>query len=100
MSKLIDSFNKYRTGINKYYFTLLVFVLLTFFIGDSTILHRFRYDHKIRELQSEINSYRQQIEDNQVKLNSLRMDNESLERFAREQFLMTKPDEDLYIIMP
>lgn len=100
MRKLIDIFNKYRAGINKYYFTLIVFAVLTFFVGDSTLLHRFRYDKKIRELQSEIKEYRQQIEDNTAKLNSLRMDNESLERFAREQFLMTKPDEDLYIITP
>lgn len=100
MRKLLERLNKYRAGINKYYLTLIIFAVITFFVGDSTLLQRFKYDAKIRELQSEIKEYHRQIEENKEKLNSLRMDDESLEHFAREQFLMTKPDEDLYIITP
>ncbi len=100
MRRFIDFFGKYKGKVNKYYLTLLIFAVVTFFIGDSTLYQRYQYDKKIRQLHSEIREYKQKIEENKAKLNSLKMDNESLERFAREQFLMTKPDEDLYIITP
>ncbi len=70
------------------------------FIGDSTFYKHFQYYKKINELKSDIKIYQNKVKENKDKLNSLHMDNESLERFAREQFLMTKNDEELYIITP
>ncbi|MDR1119480.1 MAG: septum formation initiator family protein [Dysgonamonadaceae bacterium] len=91
---------KNKRRFNKYHITLIIFVVVILFVGDNTLFHRYQYDTRIRELQSEIQSYRQKIETTQAKLNSLQLDNESLERYAREQYLMTKPDEELYIITP
>ena len=42
--------------------------------------------------------YRDEIEANKQKLESLRTDKEGLERFAREVYLMKKPDEDVFVI--
>jgi cell division protein FtsB len=95
-----ETSGKWKGRFNKYHITLIIFVVVIFFMGDNTLLDRYQYDTKIRELQSEIRSYRQKIETTQAKLNSLQLDNESLERYAREQYLMTKPDEELYIIVP
>ena len=102
MRKLKEFINEHKGKVNKYYLTIAIFVVFTFFVGvgDSTIYQRFLYYKKINELRSEISKYQQEIKENTAKLNSLRMDDESLERYAREQFLMTKSDEDLYIIAP
>ncbi len=98
MKKLIDIFNKYRCKINKYWFAFIVFFIITFFIGDSTLQNRYVYDLKINQLEKDIELYRKQKEENLEKLKALHSDNESLEKFAREQFQMTKPDEELFII--
>jgi cell division protein FtsB len=100
MGKLIDFFNKIRNRINKYYFTIAIFFVLAFCIGDSTLYDRYLYDKKINELEKEINTYQKIKDTNIEKMEALHSDNESLERFAREQYQMTKPDEELFIITP
>lgn len=97
MSKLIQWFSK---RINKYVLTLAVFFILTFCIGDSTLYNRYIYDKKINELKKEITMYQEIKDANNEKLNILYSDKESLERFAREQYQMTMPDEELFIIKP
>ena len=86
--------------INKYYVTILVFLVVTFGVGDSTLQKRSAYSQEISHLRSEIEYYKKLKEENTEKLNSLKSDEESLERYAREQFHMKKPNEDLFIITP
>ena len=40
------------------------------------------------------------FENDRNRLNELRTNNENLEKFAREQYLMKKPNEDIFIISP
>lgn len=87
-------------SINKYYVAIFIFLIVTFCIGDSTLQKRYAYDQEINRLQKEIEYYNKLKEENSRKLESLKNDNESLEKYAREQFHMTKPDEDLFIIIP
>ncbi len=89
-----------KIPINKYYITILIFLVVTFCIGDSTLKKRYTYNQEINRLQKEIEYYTKLKNENTEKLNSLKNDSESLERYAREQFNMTKPDEDLFIIIP
>jgi len=91
---------KITNRINKYYLTAGIFFVLTFCIGDSTLYKRYLYDKKISELEKEIETYQKEKETNEAKLKALYSDDESLERFAREEFLMTKPNEELFIIVP
>ena len=86
--------------INKYYITIIIFLVVTFGIGDSNLQKRHAYSQEISRLQSEIEYYKKLKEENTEKLNSLKSDDESLERYAREQFHMKKPNEDLFIITP
>ena len=71
---------------------------LTFVMGDSSLYKRYTYDEKIRSLEKEIKHYQKEIEINSKKLNDLHTDKEGLERFAREEYFMKKPNEDVYII--
>ena len=43
--------------------------------------------------------FSKRIETDRKKLHELKTDNDNLEKFAREQYRMKQPDEDLYIIM-
>lgn len=97
LSFLRNFFSKVKM-INKYYFTGAVFFVIIFLIDDSTLLRRYQYDKQINDLENEITKYTKENEENEQKLKDLKSDNESLERFAREKYLMTKPDEELFVI--
>ena len=86
------------TRINAYWLVTIVFFALTFVMGDSSLYKRYTYDEKIRSLEKEIKHYQKEIEINSKKLNDLHTDKEGLERFAREEYFMKKPNEDVYII--
>jgi len=98
MKKWIDFFNKYRHKVNKYHITIVIFLIVTFFIGDNTFLDGIRYESKIKSLRQDIESCKKENEDKTRQLNALQGDGETLEKFAREQFFMAKPNEDLFII--
>lgn len=98
MSRIKDFYNKYLSRINAYWLVTIVFFALTFVMGDSSMYKRYTYDEKIRSLEKEIKHYQKEIEINSKKLNDLHTDKEGLERFAREEYFMKKPNEDVYII--
>ncbi len=98
MSRIKDFYNKYLSRINAYWLGNIVFFALTFVMGDSSLYKRYTYDEKIRSLEKEIKHYQKEIEINSKKLNDLHTDKEGLERFAREEYFMKKPNEDVYII--
>ncbi|MPL88311.1 hypothetical protein SDC9_34331 [bioreactor metagenome] len=98
MSRLKDFYDRYLSRINKYWLVTILFLGLTFTAGDSNLYKRYVYIKKIQELEKEIKQYKEEIEVNTKKLNDLRTDKEGLERFAREEYLMKKADEDVFII--
>ena len=98
MPRIKDFYNKYLSRINAYWLVTIVFFALTFVMGDSSLYKRYTYDEKIRSLEKEIKHYQKEIEINSKKLNDLHTDKEGLERFAREEYFMKKPNEDVYII--
>ncbi|MDR0743485.1 MAG: septum formation initiator family protein [Tannerella sp.] len=98
MFRLIDFYKKYLAGLNKYWLVTILFLAVTFFIGDSNLYNRYRYDEKIRTLENEIKRYKKEIEQNRKKILELQTDKAGLEQFAREEYLMKKEEEDLFIV--
>ena len=98
MSKIVEFYKKYVAGINKYWLVTILFLLATLFLGDSNLQNRYKYDERIRFLENEINRYKLEIEQNKRKIQELQTDKEGLERFAREEYLMKKENEDLFLI--
>jgi cell division protein FtsB len=98
MKNWVKTFEKYSKKVNKYWIAIIIFAIITFFVGDSTILRRISYNKQIKQLESDIDYYTKEKEKNREKLNAIRSSDESLEKYAREQYLMTKPNEELFII--
>ncbi|MDR0572830.1 MAG: septum formation initiator family protein [Tannerella sp.] len=98
MSRLIDFYRKYLARLNKYWIVAIIFLAVTFFLGDSNLYNRYKYDEKIRFLENEINRYKKELEQNKQKIRELQTDKVGLEQFAREEYLMKKEDEDIFII--
>jgi len=77
---------------------LLVLMVMLFLFSDSSITKRIKYDTQIKNLESQIEFYHQQTEEDKEKLNELQSNKDDLEKFARENYLMKKENEDIFII--
>jgi cell division protein FtsB len=74
-------------------------IIALFFFSDSSIMKWLRYESQIRNLESQIEHYRNRTEIDSRKLQELRSNIQDLEKFARENFLMKRDNEDLFIIV-
>lgn len=77
---------------------MLIIVVFAFFVSESNIFARFGYDAKIMELNGQIEYYKNKTVEDRKKLEQLQSDKEQIEKFARENYLMKKENEDVYII--
>ena len=83
---------------NKYILVITFFCVWMFCFEEYDLITRFKNERKIRKLEREITYYEKEIEQNTKKINELKSSNENLEKFAREQYLMKQPDEDIFIV--
>ncbi|MFT5892078.1 MAG: cell division protein DivIC [Dokdonia sp.] len=82
---------------NKYVLILLIFIVWMFwFDGNSLLIHR-ELNGDIDKLKGNQEHFESKIKEDQDQIQKLE-DKEGIERFAREEYLMKKPDEDIYII--
>ena len=77
---------------------LLFIVIMLFFFSDSNIKKRIDSDREIRSLKNQIEFYRKKTEADKAKLHELRSDKDNLEKFARENYLMKKENEEVFVI--
>ena len=54
MSRIKEFYIKYLSWINAYWLVTIVFLIVTFTVGDSSLYKRYTYDEKIRGLEQEI----------------------------------------------
>mgnify|MGYP002512244276 CR=1 FL=1 len=83
--------------INKYAIALFVFALLFMFFGDHSLIQYLKRAKKMRALEAELVQTQQEIEQAEAVMRVLD-DVDSLERFAREQYRMHAPNEDVFIV--
>jgi len=84
---------------NKYVLTILVFLVWIILLDPNNLISRVREVRTRNRLEREKEYYMNRIDEDRRKLNELRTSNENLEKYAREQYRMKKPDEDLFIIV-
>jgi cell division protein DivIC len=84
---------------NKYILTVIIFLVWLILLDSNNLIARYKEMRALHELRTDKEYYFKRIEADRKKLNELKTDNRDLEKFAREQYLMKKPDEDLYIIL-
>lgn len=101
----MKTFNSYFTSTallkllrNKYFIATAILVVWMSFLDRNNFVHLFRKSRQLQELKTEKAYYKEKIRETKRARKELMKDSESLERFAREQYFMKKPNEDLYII--
>jgi cell division protein FtsB len=84
---------------NKYLLTIIIFVVWVTLLDSNNLIARYKEMRELHKLKIDREYYLQRVEEDKRKLHELKTDNKNLEKFAREQYRMKKPDEDLYIIL-
>ena len=84
---------------NKYILTVLIFTVWMLLFDSNNLVARYKDMRELHKLRTDKEYYIKRIEDDKRKRYELKTDNHNLEKFAREQYHMKKPDEDLYIIL-
>lgn len=84
---------------NFYVVTGLIFFVWMVALDSNDLISRYRLSAKLRSLENEKVYYKEKIKEVEQQRSELFGDRESLEKFAREKYLMKKPSEDVFIIV-
>lgn len=85
---------------NKYLLTGVFFAVWMMFFDPKDILSDLERRDKLNELQTSELHLKGQITDAKKELDLLKNNAQSIEKYAREKYLMKKDNEDLFIVKP
>lgn len=82
---------------NKYVLTSLVFLTWMTFFDQNSFISTIENKLKLSELEDERDHYVKEITQSSEDLKLLQNNQELLEKFARERYLMKKENEDIFV---
>ncbi len=83
---------------NKYFIALACFAVIMLFLDKNDVFSRLGRDKELRELKQSKEHYSRQIETESKELEALKKDPGTLEKYAREKYLMKKDNEDIFLV--
>jgi len=84
---------------NFYIVATLIFFFWMIALDSNNLIARFQLSSKLNSLENEKEYYEEKILEVEKDHNELFGDRESLEKFAREKYLMKKETEDIYMVV-
>lgn len=85
---------------NKYLLTGIFFVIWMVFFDIKDVLSAFERRDKLNELQNSEQHLKQLITEARTESFLLKNNAQSIEKYAREKYMMKKDNEDLFIVQP
>ncbi|MGK7395979.1 MAG: FtsB family cell division protein [Candidatus Cyclobacteriaceae bacterium M3_2C_046] len=84
---------------NFYFVFGLAFLIWMLFFDSNDFISQFQLTHKLNELEREKTYYLEKIEEVEADREELFSNDDLLEKFAREKYLMKRKSEDIYVIV-
>ena len=91
--------NLFQRFANKYTIVGLLFVVWIALFDKYSIIDQLQLRSKITQMEKEKKYYQKKVEEDRRKKDELLGNRDNLEKFAREQYLMKKENEDIFIIV-
>ncbi len=85
---------------NKYLLAGAGFLILMFFFDSKDFAFTYGQVKKLKNLQQSELHLTKQIDDTRKELDLLKTNAQTIEKYAREKYLMKKDNEDLFIVLP
>jgi cell division protein FtsB len=89
----------FRIFRNKYFIAAFAFFVWITVFDENNLYERIQLARELNQLDNDRKYYLKQIEEDAARLEELQTNDENLEKFAREQYLMRKDDEDVFVIV-
>lgn len=83
---------------NRYSLSLILFFVWLVFFDSHNLIERTIHLRQLHQLEKDKIFYEEKIKEDGAKLDELESNPANLEKFAREQYLMKKDNEDIFII--
>ena len=84
---------------NKYVIVSTFFLIWMLFFDRNDLLTQYQYWIQMKKLEQEKEFYTKEIAKTHKDLDELNTNPNMLEKFAREKYLMKKPNEDIFVII-
>lgn len=84
---------------NKYFLTILVFVIWLSFFDQNNLISQYRLSEKVNDLKEKKEFYQKEIKKDRKAARELKTNLNTLEKYAREKYLMKREDEDIFLII-
>ena len=92
-------FNKIPARFRNFYFVVgMLFFLWMLLLDNNDLTSRIKLGRKLKSLENEKEYYQEKIKEVETDRDELFGDKESIEKFAREKYLMKKETEDIFIV--
>lgn len=85
---------------NLYILFTVLFVVWILFFDQHNLFSQYRLTKELRKYEAQKAYYLDQIEKDRLAMEELVSDRASLERFGREEYLMKRDNEDIFLIVP
>lgn len=83
---------------NFYIVAIVIFLVWMIALDSNNLIARYQLSSKLSGLENEKEYYEEKIKDVEKDRDELFGDRESIEKFAREKYLMKKETEDIFIV--
>ena len=83
---------------NKYFIAFSAFVVIVLFLDKNDLFTQYERHSELQQLRQSREYYTDEINAEKLELEQLKRDPVTLEKYAREKYLMKKEGEELFII--
>ena len=83
---------------NRYVYATLVFLAVILFFDQFNLFEQIRLHRSLKDQKQQIEYYEKEISESKEYLNALQNDTATMEKVAREQYLMKRDNEVVYLI--
>lgn len=84
---------------NKWLIAIVLFLTWIVFFDENSFVAHTETKQQLHDLNDHRQYFKERISSDKQKLQDLNAGKEELEKFAREQYHMSKPDEDVFIVV-
>ena len=83
---------------NRYIYATILFLLVILVIDQFNLFEQHRLKKSLKDQKQQIEYYEKEISESKEYLNALHNDTATMEKVAREQYLMKRDNEVIYLI--
>jgi len=87
-----------KTFKNKYLIATILFIVWMLFFDHNDIFLHLQYRKELNELKADKKYYQEQIDLTRKEVDLIKSNPKAMEKVAREQYLMKKDDEDVFVV--